>query len=66
MKVLLYLNYAKYEANKLALLKKEYSFVVFCVRDGFSDFLQSCVNYYGADGKWPFIHRALNKEQWNN
>jgi hypothetical protein len=66
MKVLLYLNYAKYEANKLALLKKEYSFVVFCVRDGFSDFLQLCVNYYGTDGKWPFFHRALNKDQWNN
>jgi len=29
MKVLLYLSYVKYKVNKLALLKKEYTFVAF-------------------------------------
>jgi hypothetical protein len=51
MEVLLYVNYVKYDVNKLALLNKEYAFVAFCVRNGFSDFLQRCVNYYGIDGK---------------
>jgi hypothetical protein len=51
MKVLLHLSYVKYGVNKLAFLKKEYAFVVFCVRDSFSDFLQRCVNYYGIDVK---------------
>jgi hypothetical protein len=62
MKVLLYLSYARYKVKKLALLKKEHVFVVFCVRDGFGNFLQRCVNYYGTDGKWSFIHRTVNKE----